>query len=536
AAAYPPLLVYARADLAGAFRMLAADSFYYLAIADRSRAFPGFTFDGERATNGFHPLWEWALALATSAFDLTRAQQIDLAFLASVALVSLGAAAFAAAFALATGRAALAVVAVAPGLYALVVPAFNPHYGSIWSFANGMETPLSLALGGALVLFASGGPREAPLDRRLAHPFAAALATALVLARLDDALLVVAAAACTAASARDVRGAIARAVRVAWAPALGVGALLAYNASYSGMAMPVSGAAKFGGEVPALLRNGYALLTTLLPFADPLGRGAVLWSEQAYRVAQMVVPCGVALAWLVRERRARHADLDARVRAIATWLAVYVLLKGGYGFAAVHLWHQGHWYYPLSILAASGIGALWISRALARVAAPARAAAIALAALFVLARANAFAETKLESSVHDVYLAFWTRGPIVDAALDAACPGCGVLEIDDGIVAHALARPVMNGTGLALDREADAARRRGELLAIARARGFTLLATVGYPLEVDTALPPSDALRAAYGRLSFLRAQPLDAWSFEEVHRDPATGVRFVRFTPRGAR
>ena len=39
----------------------------------------------------------------------------------------------------------------------------------------------------------------------------------------------------------------------------------------------------------------------VLQRADPLGRGAVLWSEQAYRVAQMVVPCGVALAWLVNK-------------------------------------------------------------------------------------------------------------------------------------------------------------------------------------------------------------------------------------------
>lgn len=533
ATAYPPLLALARDGLAGAFPFLAGDSFYYFEIASRSVDFAGFTYDGEHATNGFHPLWGWALTFAYGALDAAREAQVALAFGASIALCAFGAAAFALAVLRATARPALAILAVVPGLYAFAVPAFNPHYGSIWSFVNGMESPLSLALCGALVLAAQSGARGARLDERLARPAIAVLASAVVLARLDDALLVAAAALLAVATRGSARERLARAIRVSIVPALFVLAYLAYNLSYSGMAMPVSGAAKLGGGPPALLRNGYAALTTLLPFVDPLGRGAVLWGEQAYRIAQMLVPCAVALVWLARERRAAHAAVDARTREIASWLSLYVLLKGGYGFAAVHLWNQGQWYYPLSIYAANAIGAIWIGQILERSGARTSfGRATALTSLVALLFANAYAALKRDSGVHAGYYAFWSRANEIERELEARCPGCGVLELDDGIIAHALSRRVLSGSGLALDAEGDAARRRGELLALARSRGHSLLATVGYPLDLADGATASDALRAAYGRVSFLKSQRLDGYEFELVYRDAATGVRFVRFTP----
>ena len=139
-----------------------------------------------------------------------------------------------------------------------------------------------------------------------------------------------------------------------------------------------------------------------------------------------------------------------------------------------------------------------------------RLSAPALATPLALAFANAYAGLKLASDVHQSYYALWERGPEIDRALDRVCPGCGVLEFDDGIVAHSLQRRVMSGTGLALDVEGDAARRRGELLALALARGYPLLATVYYVPPDDDAWASEDATRSALAGLSFLARERLD--------------------------
>jgi hypothetical protein len=90
----------------------------------------------------------------------------------------------------------------------------------------------------------------------------------------------------------------------------------------------------------------------------------------------------------------------------------------------------------------------------------------------------------------------------------------------------------MSGLGLALDREGFAALRSGELLSLAHARGFSLLATLQYPM-LPEAYRDSDALRAALASNLQLRDQRLDAFEFSVVYTDPISGVRFVGFAPR---
>jgi len=546
--AYSPLVVYARQGLRGVFQFFAADGFYYLAVADSSRGIAGYSYDGEFATNGFHPLWGWLWSAVFELFDPSRAQQVEWVFLACVACVAMGAGLFAASIARATGRFSLALLAAVPGLYAIATPAFNPHYGSIWSFVNGMETALSLLLFGVLTRLLVTTREATPWHRALAAPAAALCLAALSLSRLDDALLVVAAAirvGWPALRARDFSACAERCLRVAWLPALGVLLFLAYSYAYSGMAIPVSGAAKVHGPVPGLLRNGYASLTTFFPLIDPLGRGGVLWGDQAYRIAQMLVPVAIASVWLLRERAGMHTDYSEHIRSMTSLLALYVLLKGSYNFAAVSLWNQGHWYYPLSIATTNWIGALWVASwlpvetdrdrllvSIGRLRFGTRAVVPALVGALVLLLANNYAWIKLETRDHDTYFDFWERSAELEAALEEVCPGCGVVELDDGIVAHTLDRRVLSGTGLALDQAGDTARRRGELLDLAWARGYRLLVTIYYErLETDYA--SADALREGLGRMSFLESQKLENWDFDVAHRDPQTGVRFLSFTPR---
>ncbi|MCH7709625.1 MAG: hypothetical protein IH884_14145, partial [Myxococcales bacterium] len=104
-----------------------------------------------------------------------------------------------------------------------------------------------------------------------------------------------------------------------------------------------------------------------------------------------------------------------------------------------------------------------------------------------------------------------------------------VLSFDDGIVAFALERPSMNGLGLEIDREAVEARKGGRLLEIAHARGFRLLTSLNYPFADEL---EAQELRTRLEAWPQLEAEPLEAWSFEIVHRDPASGAWFIRFEP----
>jgi hypothetical protein len=95
--------------------------------------------------------------------------------------------------------------------------------------------------------------------------------------------------------------------------------------------------------------------------------------------------------------------------------------------------------------------------------------------------------------------------------------------------------PVMNGLGLTLDSEAIEAQRRGELLDVAWARGFRLLASLNYPME-QGAYVDAARLRDALAANVQLRGQKLDGWAYDVIHVDRETGVAFVAFRPRPGR
>jgi hypothetical protein len=328
-----------------------------------------------------------------------------------------------------------------------------------------------------------------------------------------------------------------------------IGAYLAYNHSYAGTFMPVSGSEKSEGLVWGLLRNGFALLTTFLPFVDPFGRGTATWSSEAWRVIQMIVPATAAALWLVfaaRDVRAPLASERDEQRLALTLLCVYVILKAGYNFAMVRLWHQGQWYYPVSIMTFDWIVAAAAAGAWHRVFGTGdgsgarrggrwpRPWAIALCAtlLLVLLHANAFVDSKRTGAFGLGNHRFWERREEIGAALEQRCPGCGLVEFDDGILAYSLSMPVMNGLGLTLDEEAIEARRRGELLDLAWARGFRLLASLNYPMDASV-YADADRLREALAANVQLRGQKLDAWDFETIYVDPNSSVAFVAFQPR---
>jgi hypothetical protein len=523
---WAPILSYGEDGLLAAFRWFAADTFYYLTVASRSVGADVFTFDGTHPVNGFHPLWCAWLHTGFSALGLDAPDQVRFAFFSSVLLTALGAAWTASAALRLTRRPELALLAVVPGFWAWWVPTANPQYGAIWSFANGMETPLTVLFFGLLAdrLAHRGLPRDGV--RVLAT---SALLTLLTLSRLDDVFVFV--PFLLAAWALSTPGPARVRLAAAWVaiPTVVLGGYLAWNLSYAGAALPLSGASKASGL--AVLRNTYAVLTTLLPWAD-VARDASLgvWGSEAWRVLQMTVPAAASAAWILSGDRTPDGlrrRLRDRIDGPLLLLSGWVVVKSAYNFAFVPLWHQGHWYYPASIATFDLLAAVVLARLLPRPSTPrVRALVTLVLAIFLTVSASTWASMKAGRDDHVPMFALWEAREALEADLERACPGCGVLSFDDGIVAYALARPTMNGLGLELDREGVEARKQGRLLELAHRRGFDLITTLDYPFAEE------GPLRERLASWPQLAGQDLEGFAFELAHRDPASGAVFIRFRP----
>ena len=382
---YPPLASYRGQGLGAAFKFFAWDTFYYLAVADHSVGKPFFTYDGEFATNGFHPLWQGVLRATFAVLGLQGDQpaQIALTFGLSAVLVAMGAVFFALAVLRRTGRPVLAVFSVVPGWYYLLFAAVDPNPGATWSFVNGMESGLTILFGGALVYLLVG--REVWRRRMVANVAAISLlATLLTLSRLDDVFVFLPLLLAIALYPQDGERRVPQLLVAAAIPTLLIGAYLLYNLTTVGLLLPVSGMLKGQGGL-ALSENISALVGTLSPPAE----GS--WSGASVRLLQMTVPLVVAGLWLAYRTLRPGAEL-ARGRITGemalSLFAVYILAKGTYNFVNVRLWDQGHWYYPLSILVMNLILALFLHRAL-------RGEPFALRGRFVLDRARLRSHARL---------------------------------------------------------------------------------------------------------------------------------------------
>jgi hypothetical protein len=521
---YPPALSYAARGVEAAFSFFAADAFYYLAVADHSVGVPGFTYDGSLPTNGFHPLWQYLLWAVFSTFGLTGASQVVFTFAASVLTSSLGAALFATALLRLTSRPFLALLGAVPGVfYALCLP-FHAHCGASWSFANGMESGLSMLVFGVLArsLFAHGPPARGDVRRTLLVSFLVTLGT---LARLDDVFLLVPFVGWILLRGGTRREQLRAAVSFLVLPVLLIGAYLAYNVSYSGMLLPTSGAAKGG----LALGNLGRLLTPFWPvwlFGSDYGA----WRHEMWRVLQLGVPlvaCGIHVARVTRSREPSASPRSLPPAELALFLlASFVVLKGAYNLLFVRLWHQGHWYFPVSIMTFNALAVHLVERRCGPRGSGRRA--LLLATLGALVLGNALVFAKRTEGHNQKYFGLWSRREAITAALRARGLTQGLLDFDDGILAYSLPSPALSGLGFALDWEAQRARAAGQLFSLAYDRGYRLLASLNYP-AVARDVPPGP-VDLSTSRSEYLRDQDLSAFRFEVAYRDAETGIAFIRF------
>jgi hypothetical protein len=486
----PPLVYFWRYRLIAPVYFFAGDTFYYLDVARHRVAGQGFSFDGQFATNGFHPLWEWLLVGLgrVGIVDYSRnAAPLSGVFLVDLLLLTVGAATFCAMATRYLRRPLLALLIVAPGLFWVLTAVLVPSWFATWSYVNGMESALAL-LCFSLAFYVWG--EEGVWDRRRSAALSVFLGLG-VLARLDDVFLTlpVLALALFRVPAERRRGQMVALSPMFWM----IAAYVLYNRTTVGVYLPISGATKAGFAVFDNLKSTLKFFLPVVTGDPPSALVARMpeyfgFSELGGRIAQMVLPallCGLELMHGLRARAGRLMLLHA--------VCMGVILKAGYNFLFVQSWNQGQWYYTVSIAVANLVLVIWVDRLLERMGlerwwSGARRWQVGVGyGLGVLLAFNIFI------SARNFY------GPAVEvrmlrdnSAIRAKLKGLGadrIIEFDDGITSYAADVPALAAFGLALDPEATRASRRGGLLDLARSRGYRIAVAHGaYADQLDDAI------------------------------------------------
>ncbi|MGI4831645.1 MAG: hypothetical protein ACRYFU_26210 [Janthinobacterium lividum] len=463
-----PLLGFAfRFGAAAPLSLFQADAFYYLDITRSSAGRPGFTFDGVHQTNGFHPLWQWLLSFSRwlgliNFTDPSRAA-LEVFFLNTI-LLSLAAGLLTLFAARQLRSKPLALLVTAPGLIWFAATPITPGYLSTWSYANGMESALSLSMMTfALLLWRDG---DASTTRDLCFSFALGLA---VLARLDDVFFL----AAIVAWGLLFRRLSPRRLIFLVAPAASlILAYLLYNRLHVGAFLPLSGVAKAGLAIDGNLRWSAKLFVPMLTKTAPsvLDRGAPdAFAPEAIRAFQMIVPPLICLIELAATQRSRRGF------GLLQALCVGVVLKGLYNFVLVAGHSQGLWYYTVSIAIANLVLVVWLDRLGVRLWSETPLKRYWIPGYVIL---GLFSFSALYGTVSTEVPAWpfrlLRRAPAFAAELKQNGDPC-FTELDDGFTSYALNVPAEAGIGLALDSEAMQASRQNTLLPLLRQRGCSLL-------------------------------------------------------------
>ena len=569
---YGPIVAWLYLGTNAAFLYFAPDAFYYLQIADQAAHTGLHAFDGVRTTTGFHPLWGFLLSAAFRHLPSLQTKDAQMLFALSLSslltAIGLGLAAFA--FSRFIRSATLLFLVFVPGIYYLVCGWAFPPAGNNWSFANGLETPLSILAFGVFALLLPSDDTT-PVTRRRLVAWSLVLAM-IVLARLDDVFLVAAVIVAVARRESRWKERVLDAFSCGAAPALAILLYMAYNVSVSGHAFPSSAQVKEG---VSLTENLHLMALPFAPFGLML-IGPDGWALVASKALHLLVPLGAAILYLMRSRR---LSLEL--------LAVYVVIKNVYNLAFVWIWHQGYWYFPLTLVIAGVLIATRLEEYLGRPATPVSAgkrsvtsfrlaiglitlAAVVIVVVFhggrigwaVLMAVAAFGGivamwgssrwwliaaltawglfigtadilNRTAWKYGDQYARFWNERETLRRSFEASPLASPIVEFDDGVITYGLSIQGMSGFALAADTEAVAAKQDGHLLDLAYARGFRNIASLYYVPKLPPEVHAGARIDAVIAQIPTMATEALDRWTFSVVLHDEGTGLLLARFDPR---
>jgi hypothetical protein len=527
-----PPLIQVLANPRQLFARVAPDTFYYLVVGRNAGLHGSISFDGEHASNGFHPLWQAFVSLLYALRLPGTGTHWDLLYLVVTGLVLLAWSliCLSGVFRRPDGSLNPLFVLMPVGVYALLVCAAwlavpleqiaadnyweggDPVYGTMWRDANGMESAAVVAaycwLLHACVFWdwERDSARAAKLGGLLAL---------LGFARLDHwcfSILIWAWLTLRAARS-EAPGARGRWFAMTVTFVAGVAAYLFVNELIFGSAVPVSGRLKSSWPMPTAT-NARALVELV---AWILGRARppffLIW-----RALQSAVPALIALlsplallevkasgeAWIVS-----WAGPRPRLSQALAATALGVLVLHGYDFFFVRIEHQGNWYFPVSTLFVSLVALQaaervrpWVRERFGITRVRSQLVELSLCVAFALLGVAFYLRFDRVPGYHDAFASFYfDEAPRVRATFAANPPR--LLELDDGIVAYATGFQAMSATGSGLDLDAARAFEQGTLLQLALARGFdhvTSLVYLDFAALGEEASP--EALRTLMARSS----------------------------------
>lgn len=544
--AAPVLVDLLVSDRSRKFGYLAADGFYYLTVARNIVEHGLVSFDQTFPTNGFHPLWQFTLAgLYGMAHGLGAggAGVISLTIVVNVVLIALGIYGCGHALREPGGRLSPLFLTLPVGGYGVLassmwlavgsdLPRHNrvegsmPLFGTLWSYVNGMETALLLALLGAVAAVfvrAEPGARSDGWALGLG-----ALLGAFTLARLDHIFFAAAILAVIAVEGLAKPRGLRPFWLAAFAFALPVGAYVATNWVFFDSLIPVSGMQKSTFPVPQ--RGNFRLALALLSGDHPQ------WMVVAIRLTLMLVPVCFATFYLPvlfrlsrgsRGLRIRLRELLTRFDVFLGALALGTILLGVHNFLFVYAFFQWHWYYPVSTVFVGLFVIRTLDRAMyrrlqGRVRIVGWMAAITVVSVFYFVHLHR--HTDRNTRYADFY---YEEAPRLRSHYAAQPPR--LLSFDDGIIAFATGFPTMSGLGLNLDPEAAQAFARRQLLDLALARGHDRITSMAYGDGARFfSLRSLQGIARRYARTLPLY-EPLHPYEFSLDYLSPAMDFAVVR-------
>lgn len=507
------------------FGYLAADTFYYLTVARNIVEHGRISFDQERLTNGFHPLWQFVLTLLLGfckALHISEYHAIVGMVLANVTFIALGLWWLALAFANEKKRLSPLFIFTPIGVYSAIISWIwlrpnsgldfrdrfaggPPLYGTLWSYANGMESGLVL-LCYAAIAYVCVRLRPFETDRRAAQ--FGFLLSLFTLSRLDHVFLALPFLGLPLLGAlfsRD-RAKIRRTLASTLTFGVVIGLYCGTNYFVFGSPMPVSGRLK--SSFPHIQLENIDLLRKCFAQSQ-----IVEWWI-LFRMAQVVIPMIAGLVLLLGVvrfggpgERLRLAHGAAPIADFLAKSALGVILLGLYNLLFVRLMAQGHWYFPVSTLFVTLTTLYFAERLkLNRFLQRGWLRPVMTILLLLSLDMSAFFRLHRRLNYHLGYANFYFEdAPRIRAYFGKHPPK--LLECDDGIVTFATRFPAMSGRGLVLDVEASRIfQATGQIVPLAFERGYDHVASLYY-LNAFGLSKESSSIRVWRG-ISDIRVQP----------------------------
>jgi hypothetical protein len=506
------------ADETRVFGFLVADFFYYITVARNFVEHGLLSFDQMSQTNGFHPLWQLMLIVLqriASNSDWSDIFLFRTIIVVNLVLIGVGLTGIAMAWREAEGRLPALFPLLSPGVFAVLTIGFydpstdygsfqteegqRPVVGTIWHYANGMETSLLIASFGLLLWFHS---RHLVPKKWMHGAIAGGLGAMVTLARLDHiffpgALLLSWLA--VGVMSRDWKA--VRVVAVAGA-VMGtvVGAYLLFNKGYTDAWLPLSGTVK--STYPFVANGGISHLLKVLRFrkSTPI--------HMIYRQAQIFVPLVFSAGWVLwcfalrlEKNAIRLVWRDTRrpIDGLLCALVPAIVALASYNFLFVPPYDQGTWYFPLSIIFVSLASIRWMDLLLQKWS-NRWAEVVTLAATTLFGAWFYFPSTHHVDFHRDVAEFYLEEAPQLTEFYKERGLQPSFIEYYDGLLAASTDFPTFSGFGLVVDKEAARAKKRNELFKVAFERGYDRIQSFYLDAAKLSTAPNNKELKRILGR------------------------------------